>query len=516
MHPLAERQYKAIIHCTRHITMAFYDNKNTQNLSTMKISNKRSLHNTLGLMALVLAGCSSATNKLSCLDQEATQTRPVIDSSLAQTKINIGIDGSGSMSGFVYGTGSKFSKTIDNISALVASKNLTDQTLYWRLGRNQKGINSPLKLSDSQFLDARTPGFYCSDENKKYPCVTSTLDQLLLVPRINTENRLDVLITDLEPDSGAISNITKGYAKLLKENPSYKVVMIGGKSQFSGNIYPAQNGSFAPFKYSSNNNIERSGRPYYILVSGPSNAVDEFISAFYQISEQSLNEMRSSVFAGANASSDTVTLNNTKSWQIQANHDCLNEVVSFNRKIPTNIQQWLLGSVKDKCNSKQFDVRLISNQSSRLTGANLLASHAKIEPKEMPFSTKKISNINGQLYFTLTANPTKINTSPLEPTKITVMTSSLDRALWSNWNSEVSNPQGDKTQNLLLFISSMQGMTGRDANSLPAVRLCFAVNGSNNSNSQTSKSPVLIFVALGVLIVTLGAAFALINRNSED
>ena len=515
MQHLTKKQFKVIACSTRNLATTLYCIKNIKIFSALKISKKSSLQHTLIMLLLVLAGCSSTT-KLSCLEKEATQSKLGTESSLAQTKINIGIDGSGSMTGFVNEAGSNFSKTIDNISALVASKNLINQTSYWRLGRNQKGINSPLKLSDSQFLDARIPVFYCGEQNKNYPCVTSTLDQLLLVPKVNSANRLDVLITDLEPDSGAISNITKGYSRLLKENSSYKVVMLGGKSQFSGYIYPAQNGSFAPFKYSSDASIERTGRPYYILISGPSLAVDEFLSAFYQISHHSLNDLRSSVFAGVDATSDTVTLNKSKSWQSQANSECLNEVISFNRKIPTDIQQWLLGSVKNKCGSKPFELNLVSIQSPRLIGANIQPSFVKIEPTGTPFSPKGISNKNGQLHFTLIANPTQINSILLEPTKIMIMTSALDNALWSNWNSEVSNPQGNKTQNLLLFVSSMQGMTGRDANSSPAVQLCLAVNGSNNPSAQNSKSPVLIFVAIGVLIVTLGVGLALINRNTED
>ena len=52
---------------------------------------------------------------------------------------------------------------------------------------------------------------------------------------------------------------------------------------------------------------------------------------------------------------------------------------------------------------------------------------------------------------------------------ITLLDRNLDKAVWQDWDMDISQPEGSKTQNLRLFVSGLRGAVANDQN---AVKFC--------------------------------------------
>lgn len=492
----------------------------SQHLSIMKIllSRHALLHARLTALpvlalAALLTACNSGISRLNCVDEPKNDSAEIWSKDSRPIKINIGVDGSGSMLGFVSGNGTRFAQAIDTVSALIAAKGLTNQTSFWRLGSNGT-IQKPQKISETQFLDARSPQFFCTGAVSKYPCVTSTLSQLLEIPISSPQDRLDVLLTDLEPDSGAIATLAKRYSQLIKSYPDYKIMLLGIKGQFNGTIYPAQNGAFKPFWYSSEAlPIDRKGRPFYVLLSGPTSAVDNFVEAFKKMPMGVSQALRASIFTTPGNKEDIITLDNTASWGWPTNRACLSEITAFDRKIPSNPSQWLLGSIESACLGKPFDLQLKSVTSNRLPTSVIPLTQIELSPQSGGYRLLSSEVSNGRLVVGLKINPKLLSST--EPIAIHVSNQTLNSALWSDWDSGISNPSGHTTQNLLLFINSLQAISPKSADR-PAIKLCLGVEPTTAQGGQPKRPPVLIFVILAAILLTGAIATALVSLDANE
>jgi hypothetical protein len=466
----------------------------------------------LAVVAL-LSACSSSLSRLSCIDEPKSRSTEVWSNNSRPIKINIGVDGSGSMHGYVTDHGTRFAQAIDTVSALVAAQGLTGQTSFWRLGSNLS-INKPQKISETQFLDARTQEFFCTATDSKYPCVTSTLGQLLEIPIAAPQDRLDVLLTDLEPDSGAISTLAKRYSQLIKSYPNYKIVLLGVRSQFNGTIYPAQSGAFRPFPYSTKTlPLESKGRPFYVLLSGPSSAVDAFSEAFENMPMGVSKALQASVFTSSGHSEETISLDSSATWGVQINKDCLSETSAFDRKVPSIPSQWLLGSVESACLGRPFDIQLKSLASNRLPTSSIPLSEIRLFPETSGYRLISSSISDGRLVVGLKSNPKLLSST--DPIAVQVSNQALNSALWSDWDSSVSNPSGHTTQNLRLFVNSLQAISSGSAER-PAIKLCLAIEPTTQQLGQSKRPPILIFVVVGAILLVGAIAAALINSDANE
>jgi hypothetical protein len=412
----------------------------------------------------------------------------------------VGVDASESMVGFVSQPGSRYGQAIASLHTLLQNKNLP--TSYWRVGSNDT-INQAQSISAAQFLAASKAPFYCRRDQPvaEYPCVSSTLGQLyeLESPGSSSSNNqgeknegseedsntstdtsatrsLKILLTDLEPDDAAVGQISGLISKELKANPNYKAVLLGVRSQFRGNVYSA-NGSYPTFVYdTTGQDVDQKGRPFFILMTGPQDTVDEMVKQFRRLPLDVNKAFRASAFELGQA--DTVTLDNSSlKGDIQ---QCVIEIGSVDRQRPNQDQErdWLMVE-QTNCGENSasplptLELDIPSKSTVSLTGGELTPDLFNVS--ESFVSVKKAEIVqnpgaeDASLLLTAVFDGNKLPQGQGKLVYVTLGDRQLDQAVWRDWDMDISNPNGAKTQNLLLFVS---GLRGAVANDQDAVKFC--------------------------------------------
>jgi hypothetical protein len=530
---------------------------------------------------LLLLSCSRLGGRLECITKASTASHaqasstPSGESALQDLNLEIGVDGSESMVGFVSQVGSRYSAAIRALEGVVASQGLSDRTKYWRLGKGSKEgegstENEPQSITSSQFKSATRPEFYCRGSNPDFHCVSSSLVQLYnsrdsatvseaqpvadtltggtavqkesnLTPKDNKS--LKILITDLEPDSGAIELLVKAYREILVE-PSLsepdgvgasdkdntdgnsakaikrnnKVTLLAVRGEFNGTIFPAEKDSFPAFKYSTKGkDLPLHGRPFYVILSGPEAAVNE-ISRQIRLQKTDVAQAFQEV-SYSSGLGNTISLNVTQTSQDKNNWNDLRKINAFQGKVPANLSEWLLAAINQSKSSKAkspIKIKLYTQTSPELIGIGTKLSKTAVKVSNVTsdsFSIKNVSEKQGQLTIDAELYPEKFpkGIEALQPT-LTVSRKNLNQALWSEWNSETGSPAGDKTQNLLRFLSALESIPTESVNN-PVVKICLGINSASSSN------PALLLFMAGVffLIVVLGSVIVItLNRNIND
>jgi hypothetical protein len=448
---------------------------------------------------MVLAGCGGRSG-LPCVEraEAVVERKDEEEPPKPFDKLNVlvGVDGSESMIGFVSRPGSRYSQAIASLHTLLQNKNVP--TSYWRIGGNQT-INQAQPISSGQFLTATKPEFYCSrdQESPKYPCVSSTLGQIYELKTEATagentdteveENQegqadtpprtLKILLTDLEPDNSAVGTVSGLVGRELEENPDYKAVLIGVRSQFQGNVYAADGRSFPTFNYNTaGQDVDQKGRPFFILISGPQETVDELVKQFRLLPLDVNRAFRASSFELGEA--DTVTLDNTNFQQTIKK--CVEPIGKVDGKRPSGDQEldWLMMEQENCENSKsnslpKLTLEIPSKNTVALTGGELTPNLFNISESFVTVEKAEIvpnpSGEDSRLRLTTVFDGEKLGEGEGKLAYITLADRQLDQAVWQDWDMDVGQPDGAKTQNLQLFVS---GLRGAIANEQDAVKFC--------------------------------------------
>jgi hypothetical protein len=414
-------------------------------------------------LSLLLAACGGKS--LQCVNQTTPDPQ---QSPLSNLQVELGVDGSGSMYGFVKSPGSRYSQAIDSLHTLLQTQRIPAR--YWRIGRGDT-LSAPQELTSTQFLEARTPDFYCKETQSKFPCVTSTLDQIYTIapPKLaeantqaksdkksnpTTPNTLRILLTDLEPDSDAVGVLSGKISEELNTHLNYKAVLLGVRSEYDGKIFPATQGAFAEFKYVvQTHQVDQKGRPFYVLMTGPSEAVDAMVNALKKLPLDVSQAFRLSSFAIGGI--DAITLNKTAIAQQVT--PCVSQTGAINKARPRkdSEHQWLL--LEQTCPEKQpLTLTIPSQKAAMLVGATELKPEM-FKISDPALAITKISSTNNQITLDLQIASDQIPKRSGQSIYVTLQKRDLDQAIWKGWNTSVSSPDGAKTQNLMLFVSGLRG-----------------------------------------------------------
>ncbi len=402
----------------------------------------------IGFSLILLFLTSCGKNSLQCIDKPNTNSQK---DPFKNVQVEVGVDGSGSMIGFVSQPGTRYSQAIDSLNTLLQTKGVPTQ--YWRIGVGQN-VDKPQLISSNQFLEARSPTFYdCKIPNSSFPCVSSTLEQIYTLPNQDPkQDSLKILLTDLEPDSAAVAQLSSKISAELKAHQDYKAMLLGVRSEYDGHIYSAMTGKVVIPQYSTNGkNVDQEGRPFYVLLSGPSQAVDEIVSQFQKLPLDVSKAFRAASFAIGGI--DAVALDSTKiPAQLNA---CVSQTGAIKRSRPAGNQkdQWLL--LEQTCASKEaLSLNLPSEKAVVLAGANLTPKMFNVSNPAVTLKTIKVDNDQMQLNLLLDTN--QIPPKDGEAIYLTLQKHDLDQAVWQDWDTSVAVPDGAKTQNLSLFVSGLR------------------------------------------------------------
>jgi hypothetical protein len=423
--------------------------------------------------------------------------------------VQVGIDGSGSMLGFVKGGASQYITIIQKLDDLLRPSNLkTDlgsmvedvKVNYFRLGVSDLGQVREKKLlgkDDTSFLDAKFPSFYCYGQLKKYPCVTSSLHQIftnqanasepvaLTAPSSNSPNTknsessetpstevtidtMQILITDLEPDNSAIGEITNRISNILNQKPDYKAILLGIPSEFNGILYSADQPNLINKPYQSRGNPEQGGRPFYLFLIGPTAVVETFVEGFLdRVGRDMSRTIKASAF-NRQYSPILLNINNTFG---EIDKDCIHRRFNLKGKQLTTKQEsdWLIleqGKCPDKYND--FEVNNVYSQPSWLLrrGKFSADSFVSSHPSIVKVNSVSLDSNADPPHLDLSLGFTGENSnSDEQPIYITLNEKDLDEIVWQEWSTPINNLEGTKTQQLMDFVKSVRGKVsqGQDA-----------------------------------------------------
>ncbi len=215
----------------------------------------------LGFVITVLTACNpvAVKDKLTCEIPAFNQ------SNLSKSdNLNVGIyvDGSGSMLGYVRDGKTNYVKALNSIrNAFELIGKLPVE--YYRLD------NPNQKITGGEYYSyAGAPVFY-DGSNTKFKAVSSPIDAAIIPPK-KDEERMTVIVTDLEQNSGDVTRLTKKIQDIYfnLDRKDYAVGIWAIKSEFNGTVYVQELNKLKTFAYSSGKEPEKF-RPFYVLFVGP-------------------------------------------------------------------------------------------------------------------------------------------------------------------------------------------------------------------------------------------------------
>lgn len=419
--------------------------------------------------------------KLDSNTQQSELTNPLT--------IDIYIDGSGSMLGYVNPENSSYIQTLkllDNTLGLSGSR--SQSTIkYYRSGDEK---HKTKELTRSEFRKANKADFY-NGKNSNFPAVSSDLGSLITKPQ--NSDRLTVIVTDLEQNDGDVNLI----ANKIKENyfnnkdKNYAVGIWGIKSEFQGTIYSASNAN-SKFYYDTTGKTTNQYRPFYILFLGN---YQDIANYFNKLEKEQGN------------------LSDRSNFLIFSPHQLVTDVSYLNK--PTNLPSDLAtpnllhnGKVSVEKNNQPIELLEIPNKNTDALEIkyqlplNQINHTLAVEPKDLkvtidassfdqfnkkefkqaPVATKALNFSdwqinNNQLEFVTTINPNELPESNIYYFKVDVTAQDLQKPdWWSSWNLDSGN-NGAKTSNLSGFMTSLKNITlnSMDQSTLTIGRLCYAI-----------------------------------------
>ena len=438
----------------------------------------------IAFVTLFLGACSKpiaclpesnyTTNKLMNSSSEDSSNKGATSSKSGDLEVIVGVDGSGSMIGFADIANSRYREAIDALHLAMQNKILGQtQVRYWRIGNSPDGKSAQQSLTPASFLDARQEWFYCKKSDnpaaKPYPCITSALNQIFELNPNSGQPQLRILLTDLEPDGNAISLLSGKISTILDSQPSYEAALIGVRSEFNGIVFPASPGDFQPFSYSTDGkSLQESGRPFYLLLVGPSPAVDKLIkSLFSSLSTTTSQAFRVSRFRQENSTALTIDPDSV-SFKEQCGQRIFSLRQGLGKISPVKGQEadWLL--LRLRCPSTTpVQLNVQSKSTVGLAIGELEPSMFSVSPTNH-FQVLKAEADDNRLSLDL-----NLRGGGLVFGQIDISQDKLNKFQWQAWDAG-NDKSGHKTQNLLLFVSGIQQALSRNASPGPAIRFCIA------------------------------------------
>lgn len=261
------------------------------------------------LVGVLLGACNRGG--LPCVEQNKVTRETNESTNLA---VHVGVDGSQSMLGFAKGNSSRYITVIQKLDDLLRPNNLKAnfssvlpiedvKVNYFRLGVKEKPPRVDIQRiqgtgQTTSFLDAKFSRFYDGEDEGRYPSVSSSLHQLLddetlstflgekQQPKTDREEQagqdvMRIMISDLEPDNSAIGEITARISRLFTNNPDYKAILLGIRSEFNGTVFSTNRPDENRISYQSSGNPDETGRPFYLFILGPDSLSRQFCETFF-------------------------------------------------------------------------------------------------------------------------------------------------------------------------------------------------------------------------------------------
>lgn len=226
-----------------------------------------------------LTSCTPVTlkDKLSC-EIPAVQSK---NSKSDNLKVAIYVDGSGSMLGYVKDGETNYVKALNALrKAFELSAKLPVE--YYRNG------NPNQKITGGDYYSYAGNSIFYDGSNARFKAVSSPIDAAIIAPEKN-EDKMTVIITDLEQDNGDVTKLTQKIQEVYfnQGRKNYAVGIWAIKSEFNGTVYVQESNNIKGFAYNSGKESDKF-RPFYILFIGPYNDIQYYFEQLQNYDSQQL------------------------------------------------------------------------------------------------------------------------------------------------------------------------------------------------------------------------------------
>lgn len=200
---------------------------------------------------------------------------PDVLPALEQPDVNIEVyvDGTPSMQGYVSNPDSRYSQTIEKLLRVlkVEPVGLDGQprplagTTYFRLGNRPDGKKLDV-ISEAEYRQAKLSDFYSGTSLPRLPLLQVAEIDAAIVPPPSDHNKLTIVITDLYQREEDTAKIVTNLQKYVEANHQRGAVgILGIRSEFNGIIYSESPAGPGDFRYTMNS---APTRPFYVVFVG--------------------------------------------------------------------------------------------------------------------------------------------------------------------------------------------------------------------------------------------------------
>lgn len=457
---------------------------------------------TILVISLVVTSCGNTKEELKCEIPDISHSQTANNSD--NLNVAIYVDGSGSMLGYVQDGETNYTK------ALKSLRNVFELTgklpvEYYRIGTPIQKITG-----NDYYSYGGSPVFY-DGTNAKFKAVSSPIDAAV-IPIEKDQQKMTVIITDLEQNSGDVTKLSKKIQDTYfnADKKDYAVGIWAVKSEFNGKVYVDELNSIKTFVYNSGKQPDKF-RPFYVLFIGPyqdiryyfeqlqkydanqllANAANSKLMIFHpdHIIDKvmSLEKLPESLPKGITRPislvKDGVAVNKGNSpYELLQINSSQKEVSTINYSIPFAPSEYSLffdpKSLKVKVKAEKFDEFAkkftVVDSNSELNNA--------IEIKDW-----QIIPGENKLNFSAVVNPSKFPEPGVYKLNFNIFSPTLEIPTWWkewDWQSKTSEEDGTKTHGVEEFFTGLknrtetmkaeQSQSGEDHQSLVG-RLCYAV-----------------------------------------
>lgn len=462
-----------------------------------------------------LISCFSKLPRGSYTCESKTENGAITQSiSEVENEINIFIDGSSSMQGYVFYNDSQYLNFLESLYKSTTFSNLNEKFNFFRLGKPTNLSNCSIanrKLCIQQIVSiksAKLKSFYFGKSND-YPPLTSSLHPAIEPTESSSNtskvsqsssyhNKISIIISDLEPDDAAVEKMSAKFKPLYKRN-NFSVSVLAVRSHFNGPVFYIKKDSQlskSNFKnkktknfFSFNTKSEKKSkgfRPFYIIIFGDKELSSSFFSRITSILSKNNFIFHATVFdprKSLELSTVKLQRNNVEKIYSNNNLNSINNgdlILNENENFIILNEKAAIGNsfhhVFEAKTSPHFlvpsvysfrDLSLksfyVHDQSIKLNSEDEIKSYFTMD--NISYKNKKDSQF---LTSTINLNRNRFLENKFYAIDYSIYISDFsDHAWWKSydWSSSIGYEDGSKTYNLHAFLSQMKQISTSSINS---------------------------------------------------
>jgi hypothetical protein len=416
----------------------------------------------LGLITVYLTGCAPKAELLSC---ELTSPVTAITAQSKTLNIDISVDGTPSMQGYVDGfSNSRYVQTLNLLDTVASTAwaNPAATVSYYRFGTKQQ------KLDRSTFRRAQLPEFYGGGDDLKVSNITAALPQA-------TSQRLSLIVTDLYQQDADVTLVQQQLSQKYLQ-PGQAIGVLAVRSEFKGTIYDVGLRN-QQFSYATSA-AENTFHPFFVLMLGSYADINHFYSEFKKSRDSaSLLKPGQGEFAiffpqFVDPVSRLDPANLPKPSQGITRVTALNDgrvVARVQPKQPVDLLR-IGGNAKPTSLSytvpyrqlphvlpigQNVDDLAIEVTANKLPGKGQASNSAQMDG----FKITDLGLDRNQMSFQLDINPSQIQRG-IYSYNVAISPKELESpAWWDKWTSREGQLDGSKTHNLAQFLNALKAST---------------------------------------------------------